>query len=117
MPSPTSEADIERVFRAEYGRAVAVLIRRFGSIDIAEDAVQEAFVAAIDDLAGDAAAAEPGRLDHHHRPQPGDRSVAPGGARATTGRPRRRAAVRDCVDRRRRTGKRGAERCVTTDCG
>jgi RNA polymerase sigma-70 factor (ECF subfamily) len=42
---PTSE--IERVFRAEYGRAVAVLVRVFGDIDIAEDAVQDAFAAAV----------------------------------------------------------------------
>jgi RNA polymerase sigma-70 factor (ECF subfamily) len=41
-----AQAEIERVFRAEYGRAVAVLIRVFGSIDIAEDAVQEAFTTA-----------------------------------------------------------------------
>jgi RNA polymerase sigma-70 factor, ECF subfamily len=39
--------EIEGVFRAEYGRAVAVLTRVFGSIDIAEDAVQEAFAAAV----------------------------------------------------------------------
>jgi len=39
-------AAIERVFRAEYGRAVAVLIRVCGDIDLAEDAVQEAFVEA-----------------------------------------------------------------------
>jgi RNA polymerase sigma-70 factor (ECF subfamily) len=39
-------AEIERVFRAEYGRAVAVLVRMFGDIDIAEEAVQEAFTAA-----------------------------------------------------------------------
>src|ERR1700728_469690 len=39
--------DIERVFRAEYGRAVAVLVRVFGDIDIAEEAVQEAFTAAV----------------------------------------------------------------------
>ena len=38
--------DIERVFRGEYGRAVAVLIRVLGDIDLAEDAVQEAFAAA-----------------------------------------------------------------------
>ena len=38
--------DIERVFRAEHGRAVAALVRGFGSIDVAEDAVQEAFVQA-----------------------------------------------------------------------
>jgi RNA polymerase sigma-70 factor (ECF subfamily) len=37
---------VERVFRAEYGRAVAVLVRVFGDIDIAEEAVQEAFTEA-----------------------------------------------------------------------
>jgi RNA polymerase sigma-70 factor, ECF subfamily len=41
-----SAAEIERVFRAEYGRAVAVLVRVFGDIDIAEEAVQDAFTAA-----------------------------------------------------------------------
>src|SRR3984957_2884022 len=40
-------AEIARVFRAEYGRAVAVLVRVFGDIDIAEDAVQDAFAAAL----------------------------------------------------------------------
>jgi RNA polymerase sigma-70 factor (ECF subfamily) len=34
------------VFRAEHGRAVAVLARAFGDIDLAEDAVQDAFAAA-----------------------------------------------------------------------
>jgi RNA polymerase sigma-70 factor (ECF subfamily) len=34
------------VFREEHGRAVAVLVRVFGDIGIAEDAVQDAFVAA-----------------------------------------------------------------------
>jgi RNA polymerase sigma-70 factor (ECF subfamily) len=40
-------SEIGRVFRAEYGRAVAVLVRVFGDIDIAEDAVQDAFAAAL----------------------------------------------------------------------
>jgi len=40
--------DVERVFRAEYGRAVAVLVRFLGDIDAAEEAVQEAFTAAVD---------------------------------------------------------------------
>jgi RNA polymerase sigma-70 factor, ECF subfamily len=44
-PVPASE--IARVFREEHGRAVAVLVRVFGDIDIAEDAVQEAFAAAV----------------------------------------------------------------------
>ncbi len=41
---PASE--IERVFREEYGRAVAVLVRVFGDIDVAEEAVQDAFTTA-----------------------------------------------------------------------
>jgi RNA polymerase sigma-70 factor (ECF subfamily) len=40
-------ADIERVFRAEYGRSVAVLTRVFGDIDLAEESVQDAFTVAI----------------------------------------------------------------------
>src|ERR1700690_4286496 len=39
-------SDVERVFREDSGRAVATLIRLFGDIDIAEEAVQEAFVIA-----------------------------------------------------------------------
>ena len=42
-----SDSEIERVFREEYGRAVAVLVRSFGDIDIAEEAVQEAFTVAV----------------------------------------------------------------------
>ncbi|MEV6397876.1 sigma-70 family RNA polymerase sigma factor [Streptomyces sp. NPDC051907] len=38
---------VERVFREEYGRAVAVLVRRFGDIDLAEEAVQDAFASAL----------------------------------------------------------------------
>jgi RNA polymerase sigma-70 factor (ECF subfamily) len=40
--------EIERIFRNEYGRAVAVLVRRFGDIDLAEEAVQDAFAAALE---------------------------------------------------------------------
>ena len=39
--------EIERVFREQYGRAVAVLVRVFGDIDLAEEAVQDAFTAAV----------------------------------------------------------------------
>jgi RNA polymerase sigma-70 factor (ECF subfamily) len=38
---------METVFMQEYGRAVAVLVRVFGDIDIAEEAVQDAFVTAV----------------------------------------------------------------------
>ena len=45
--SGPSLAEIERLFRQEYGRAVAVLVRRFGDIDVAEEAVQDAFATAV----------------------------------------------------------------------
>jgi RNA polymerase sigma-70 factor (ECF subfamily) len=43
-----SASEITRVFREEYGRAVAVLVRVFGDIDVAEEAVQDAFTAAVE---------------------------------------------------------------------
>ena len=44
---PTLDAsEVERIFREQYGRAVAVLVRMFGDIDTAEECVQEAFVEA-----------------------------------------------------------------------
>jgi RNA polymerase sigma-70 factor (ECF subfamily) len=39
---------VERVFREVYGQAVATLVRIFGDITLAEDAVQDAFVVASD---------------------------------------------------------------------
>jgi RNA polymerase sigma-70 factor (ECF subfamily) len=49
----TSVPGIEGVFRAEYGRAVSVLVRSFGDIDLAEDGVQEAFTIATKRWAAD----------------------------------------------------------------
>jgi RNA polymerase sigma-70 factor (ECF subfamily) len=46
MPALGSE-EIARVFREEHGRAVAILVRSFGDIDVAEEAVQEAFAEAV----------------------------------------------------------------------
>ncbi|WIX99797.1 RNA polymerase sigma factor [Amycolatopsis mongoliensis] len=39
--------NVEDVFAAEYGRAVSVLVQVFGSIDVAEEAVQDAFAEAV----------------------------------------------------------------------
>ncbi|MEV4313357.1 RNA polymerase sigma factor [Actinocrispum sp. NPDC049592] len=38
---------VAEIFTAEYGRAVSVLVKVFGDIDIAEEAVQDAFTAAV----------------------------------------------------------------------
>jgi RNA polymerase sigma-70 factor (ECF subfamily) len=45
---PVDRTDLERVFREERGRVVATLIRLCGDIDVAEEAVQEAFVVAVE---------------------------------------------------------------------
>jgi RNA polymerase sigma-70 factor (ECF subfamily) len=41
-------AEIEKIFRDETGRALATLIRLVGDFDLAEDALQEAFAAALE---------------------------------------------------------------------
>jgi RNA polymerase sigma-70 factor, ECF subfamily len=43
-----ADGSIERVFKEEYGRAVAVLVRAFSDIDLAEEAVQDAFTVAME---------------------------------------------------------------------
>ena len=48
MTGPASQRAIEATFRTEFGAAVATLVRLFGDIDVAEEAVQEAFVVATD---------------------------------------------------------------------
>jgi len=47
VATPVDAAEIGRVFRSESGRAVASLVRSFGDIDIAEEAVQDAFEIAL----------------------------------------------------------------------
>jgi len=46
-PAGVDEATIGQIFRKESGRSVATLIRVFGQIEIAEDAVQDAFALAL----------------------------------------------------------------------
>ncbi|MFT3887232.1 MAG: sigma-70 family RNA polymerase sigma factor [Arachnia sp.] len=41
-----ARAAVQRAFRSEYGRTVAILMRMLGDLDAAEDAVQDAFAAA-----------------------------------------------------------------------
>ncbi len=44
----SEKAAVERVFREEYGRLIASLVRRFGDIDIAQEAASEALVIALE---------------------------------------------------------------------
>ena len=75
------QAEVGRIFRQESGRSVAALIRVFGDIDVAEDAVQEAFAVALRKWPP-MACRPTRRLDHHHRPPPCHRPPAPRGTRA-----------------------------------
>ena len=54
------EAAVGRIFHEESGRSVATLIRIFGDIDVAEDAVQEAFALALRKWPGDGLPPHPG---------------------------------------------------------
>src|SRR5947208_15700611 len=55
-----TDSEVGRVFREESGRSVATLVRVFGDIDVAEDAVQEAFAVALCKWPGDGLPPNPG---------------------------------------------------------
>lgn len=52
--------DLERIFREEYGRVIASLVRRFGDLDIAEEAAGEAVLAAVQRWPRDGVPPNPG---------------------------------------------------------
>ena len=61
MPQPADPAAVvERLFREESGRTVATLIRVFGDFDIAEEAVQEAFIVSLERWPRDGVPVNPG---------------------------------------------------------
>jgi RNA polymerase sigma-70 factor (ECF subfamily) len=60
VTGPDPSAAIERIYREEYGRIVASLVRRFGDIDIAEEAAGEALLAAVEKWPVDGVPPNPG---------------------------------------------------------
>ncbi len=48
-----ADAAVDAVYRADWGRIVATLIRLVGDFDVAEEAAQEAFSAAVDQWRSD----------------------------------------------------------------
>jgi RNA polymerase sigma-70 factor (ECF subfamily) len=82
--TPSAEEVIARVHREEWARVVARLARRFGDLDVAEDAAAEAFLAAV-----------------QRWPRDGI-PPSPGGWITTT-------ATRRAIDRVRRESRRGAK--------
>src|SRR5688500_11560234 len=49
---PNANVAVDSVYRSDWGRIVATLIRSFGDFEVAEDAAQEAFAAAVDQWRG-----------------------------------------------------------------
>ena len=86
-PGPDDPAAaVERAFREERAAVLATLIRHVGDFQLAEDAVQDAFAAAVGDLAARRRPGEPRRVDHRGRAAAGDRSPAPRPRRSPTAR-------------------------------
>lgn len=73
---PVEEA-IARAHHEEWARVVAGLARRFGDLDLAEEATAEAYVAAVEQWPRDGVPPNPRRLAHHHRNTQGHRPAAP----------------------------------------
>src|SRR5215470_13840289 len=48
VPALDADAAVDSVYRSDWGRIVATLIRLVGDFDVAEEAAQEAFTAAVD---------------------------------------------------------------------
>lgn len=84
MIDPSVDATITRVHHEEWSRVIAGLARRFGDLDIAEEAAAEAFAAAVERWARDGIPPNPG------------------GWLTTT-------ATRKAIDRLRRESRRGAK--------
>jgi RNA polymerase sigma-70 factor, ECF subfamily len=59
-PARLDRAEVGRIFREESGRSVATLIGVFGDLDLAEDAVQEAFAVALRKWPADGLPPNPG---------------------------------------------------------
>ena len=60
MTNANSRNEIDRIYREEYGRVVASLARRFGDLDIAEDAAAEALLTALEKWPVDGVPPNPG---------------------------------------------------------
>ncbi|AXV08182.1 RNA polymerase sigma-70 factor, ECF subfamily [Euzebya pacifica] len=60
QPAQLQQPELDRIFRAEYGRCVATLRRVLGDLDLAEEAVAEAFAVAADRWPVDGVPPNPG---------------------------------------------------------
>ncbi len=74
--SETGRESVAAVYRAESRRVLATLIRLLGNFDLAEEALHDAFMAALEQWPRDGAAREPPRLARLGGPLQGHRPSA-----------------------------------------
>ena len=111
MVAGRRRAAIERAYRESSGRAVATLVRLFGDIDLAEEAVQEAFAVAAERWPATGVPPNPGGwIVTTARNKALDR------LRRESSRFGREAEAARAAGRRRATGG-WRDRCRTTACG
>ncbi len=116
-PSPRRDV-VERAFREESGRVLATLIRVLGDFDLAEEAVHDAFVAALETLAARRRAARtPAAWITTDGPQPGARPDAPGAPRRRRSSPSSRARSPAAGSRRTTCASGARAASPTTGCG
>ena len=110
---PTRKA-VEEVYRSDWGRIVATLIGLVGDFDLAEEAAQEAFTAAVDQWRVVRRAGVPAGVDHPDGAAQGDR---PDSAAGAVGRRAWMPRGRRPGPRHRRAGLRRRAKFPTIGCG
>ena len=119
LPARGRPSVVDRLFREEQGRAVATLIRVPGDFDLAEEAVQDAFIAP--SRRGRSAACRTTRAPGSRRRPGTGRSTGSAGGSGWSRRPRSWRARRRSRRSSRRSSRRPTEDAMgpsrTTDCG
>ena len=81
---PDAGRAVAEAIRAEGGRVVATLTRLLGDLEAAQDALQEAALAALERWPADGVPAQPGRLAHDRPPATRPSTGSAGRAAAAT---------------------------------
>src|SRR2546425_4272610 len=74
---PDANAAVDAVYRSDWGRIVATLIRLVRDFDVAEEAAQEAFAAAVDQWRGSRGPPVPRARVHPTAPPQGNDRIPP----------------------------------------
>ena len=114
IPGDDARAAVEAVYRAESRRVLATLIRLLGDFDLAEEALHDAFAAALEQWPREGVPAEPAGVAGVDRPLQGHRR---GCAGARDSRRRWRTSPHRLERHAAAAIRRTRRRSTTTSCG